>query len=257
MDGAGIYIVLEALKRIDVMKAAFFVEEEVGCIGSGAVDLTFFSDCGYIIQGDRKGSGDLILDYLNSEICSKEFLTKCEPLFKHYGFKKTWGSFTDALELSSRGVGVCTFNFSVGYYNPHTDIEYTVIKELINSTEFAINLVNYLGKVKYPHVFEKKTYSSYTPGKYKGRGSYNDWDDDYSAYFGYGYEDYDYRKSKKLKCSCSDTHLLTDTFDLDCLVCNPEIKTNSVIFCECGGRLQDRKFNYKCPVCLEVYMKQK
>ena len=73
-DGGGIYVALEALRVNKIIKVVFFVEEEIGCQGSRAIDLEFFKDCGYIIQGDRRGNLDLILEYLGSDVVSKEFM---------------------------------------------------------------------------------------------------------------------------------------------------------------------------------------
>jgi len=252
-DANGIYIVLEALKNIDVLKAAFFVEEEVGCKGSKAVDMEFFSDCGYILQGDRKGSSDLILDYISSDVVSKEFTDKCKPIFEHYNFKKASGSFTDVMELADRQVGICVFNFSVGYYNAHTDLEYTVVNELINSTEFALNLITYLGNNKFAHKYEKYKYSydysKYNYSSHRGSKNWEDWDD----YYGYGWED---SRPYKKKCTCSDTHLLSDTFSLKCGLCNPIIAYKSTEFCSCGTLLTERRHNFVCNVCSEIYMKE-
>lgn len=253
-DGGGIFVALEALKNLDVIKIAFFVQEEVGCIGSKHVSLDFFKDVGYIIQGDRKGSGDLILDYFYSEVVSKEFKDKCSPLFKNYGFKAANGSFTDVMELAERGVGVCVFNFSVGYYNAHSDDEYTIIDELINSTEFALNLLTYLGKNRFEHKYDKYNYGS-KYSNYYGR---------YDSMYGYGWEDdysydnpaYDKVEDEEDICTCSlqDSHL--HTIDPECDICNPVWIDKLDSFCiDCGSQLEERAHTINCPLCKKIKLK--
>lgn len=39
---------------------------------------------------------------------------------------------TDVLELKERGLGVSCINLSCGYYEPHSDEEFTVKKDLLN-----------------------------------------------------------------------------------------------------------------------------
>ena len=57
-DKNGIWIALKCLKKYPIMKCAFFVGEEIGCIGSSKCDMTFFTDCRYVLQCDRRGGND-------------------------------------------------------------------------------------------------------------------------------------------------------------------------------------------------------
>ena len=54
-DKNGIWICLKCLEDCKTVKCAFFGQEEVGCIGSSHADMSFFSDCRFVIQCDRKG----------------------------------------------------------------------------------------------------------------------------------------------------------------------------------------------------------
>lgn len=53
-DKNGIWICLKCLEDCKTVKCAFFVQEEVGCIGSRHADMSFFSDCRFVIQCDRE-----------------------------------------------------------------------------------------------------------------------------------------------------------------------------------------------------------
>ena len=165
-DKNGIFICLELLKKFDVMKVAFFVGEEVGCKGSGAVDLEFFKDCRFIIEPDRKDSSDLITSMFCGDVCSVEFADAIG--FKDYGYEHEQGSITDVGELVDRGVGISCLNLSCGYYDAHTDHEYTVLSELENCLNFVKHIVATCTDV-YPFVSDGSFCSKF------GGGSYYDW----------------------------------------------------------------------------------
>ena len=62
-DKCGVFACLELLKELPNLKAAFFVSEEVGCIGSFQADKNFFSNVGYCVQFDCP-ENNLISEYL-------------------------------------------------------------------------------------------------------------------------------------------------------------------------------------------------
>ena len=70
-DKNGIWIALKCLEQFPVLKIAFFKEEEIGCGGSSVADMSFFKDCRYCIQADRKGSSDLITSIGVTDLCSQ------------------------------------------------------------------------------------------------------------------------------------------------------------------------------------------
>ena len=96
-DKNGIWIALKCLQKYPVMKAAFFVEEEIGCRGSAQADLEFFTNCRYVVQCDRRGNNDLITSISFTELCSKEFIEATG--YENFGYKTEDGMMTDVLEL--------------------------------------------------------------------------------------------------------------------------------------------------------------
>lgn len=197
-DKNGIYICLECLKAFDVLKVAFFVGEEVGCVGSSNIDLSFFKDCRFIIEPDRRGGNDLITSMFCGQVCSKKFIEDIKA--EDYGYKEERGSVTDVGELTDRGVGISCLNLSCGYYEAHTDNEYTVLSELQNCLDFVMHVICDCREV-YP--FEG------------GYGSY-----------GYGYVNYGYYGRQNPKYSslvgnlvngtkCSEQVVVDDKFDHD------------------------------------------
>lgn len=164
-DKNGVWIGLRCLEKFDVIKVAFFVEEEIGCGGSGETRIKFFNDVRYILECDRRGSSDLITSICGLQIASDAFIKDVTPIATRYGYTKNSGMMTDVLELSERGVGVSCVNMSCGYYDPHTDGEFTIWEDLVNTLAFVCEIIETL-KSRYPLVVEYSCYGHY--GGYGG-----------------------------------------------------------------------------------------
>ena len=125
--------------------------EEIGCVGSGKADMTFFEDCRFVIEPDRKGHQDLITSISFTSLCSVEFIK--DTHYEKFGYKECDGMMTDILELKERGLNISCINLSCGYYKPHTDEEYTVKKDLLGCLKFVEYIIENCQKV-YPHTEE-------------------------------------------------------------------------------------------------------
>ena len=131
-DLVGIFVCLELLRDFNFMKVVFFVAEEVGCIGSSACDLSFFTDCMFIGQADRKGNADFINFSNGVQLFDADFSNFVKPVLLDFNYRECIGIATDAGCLSKRNVGIACFNISCGYYNPHTSTEYVSITDVSN-----------------------------------------------------------------------------------------------------------------------------
>lgn len=127
-DKNGILICLEALKKYDCLKVAFFREEEIGCRGSSHCEMDFFKDTRFVIQIDRKGNSDLITNIGCMDLCSEKFIQDIAP--EKWGYKEEQGMMTDVESLKENGLSVSAINMSCGYYNPHSGEEVTVKRDL-------------------------------------------------------------------------------------------------------------------------------
>lgn len=156
-DKNGIWIALKCLKEYECLKAVFFVGEERGCIGSGAADLTFFEDCRFVVQSDRRGYKDLVTNIGWNELCSREFLADTE--YEKFGYQTHEGMITDVGELKDRGLAISCINLSCGYYEPHSDEEFTVKKDLLNCLALVRHIIENCNKV-YPHKSEEGVYEN-------------------------------------------------------------------------------------------------
>jgi len=148
-DKNGVWIVLQLLRQIETMKAVLFVREEKATFegyrhGSNDCDLEFFNDVKYVLQCDRKGSGDLVTYCTKKEIrlCDDDFVP--EWILQKYGYAPVEGGVTDVVHLKQRGLQIPCCNISCGYYNAHKPEEYTNVSELLNSFEFVKTLVSTL-----------------------------------------------------------------------------------------------------------------
>ena len=150
-DKNGIWIALKCLEKYDTLKLAFFVGEEVGCVGSGKAVMDFFNDSRFVIQPDRRGYQDIINEIAWTSLCSPGFLKAAG--YKKFGYKETRGMMTDVQELKERGLQVSCINLSCGYYEPHTDHEFTVKKDLMNCLSLVEHIIENCTE-PYPHQTE-------------------------------------------------------------------------------------------------------
>lgn len=131
-DKCGIFAALEVMGKLPACKAAFFVDEEVGCLGSSDADMTFFADCSFVLQADRRGSSDFVTSIGGRPLSSAEWLAAVAPLVKAHGYSHCAGAMTDIEALRDAGVGICAANLSAGYHNPHSDGEWISLSQLDN-----------------------------------------------------------------------------------------------------------------------------
>lgn len=135
-DKCGVFTCLYFLETMPDIKVAFFSREETGCCGSKAVDHSFFKNCRYIIQPDRKGGHDFIKSYAGKTTISDAFSSEIGKIKKKYGYKNDIGTVTDCMKLWDHKVGVSCCNVSAGYYRPHSINEYISVKEVWNCIKF-------------------------------------------------------------------------------------------------------------------------
>lgn len=183
-DKNGIWICLKLLATQPAIKCAFFIKEEVGCIGSDAADMSFFENCRFVLECDRRGSEDLITKIGVVELCSPEFI-QVLPL-NEFGYKITNGMMTDIMALKNKNLGLSCVNISCGYYYPHTAQEITYLPHLLNCLNFVKAIIEKTQDV-YPHVYTPKPFTpTYLSGEPTSPGYlYDDellWEQAWEAY---------------------------------------------------------------------------
>lgn len=152
---AGVFVCLELLMTREVLKAAFFVSEEVGCLGSYLSDPTFFTNVGYALQFDAPHN-DWVTRFSNGVRLFNhkgEFFKKILPLLReHMNYGNTQDSgihpYTDVSALKILYNFSC-INYSVGYYKMHSVREYVTIKDVLLAYDMTHSILDTLGNDLY------------------------------------------------------------------------------------------------------------
>lgn len=193
-DKCGIFIAIEALTHLPCVKVAFFVDEEIGCKGSHACDLDWFSDVGFILQADRhiRNGHEIITKTNGVTSSSKAFakaLKQCAP-DDGTAWTTGTGSSTDVGALAKRGVGVSCVNLAAGYIRQHSDSEVVSITSLERTRQLVLKACSTLTSKRWRHraksMWEnaKKKGTSYHPSVRYGNGGYGGgYGDDYDHYY--------------------------------------------------------------------------
>jgi len=148
-DKCGVFACLFLLKELPHIKAAFFVTEETGCIGSRNADPNFFHDVGYAIQFDAPE------DWMVTENCfgtqlferNSSFFKTCSPILnesigEHIEYMKH--PYTDVWALKNKFNFDC-INISIGYYDYHTKNEYVVVEDTYRGIDMGREMIKKLG----------------------------------------------------------------------------------------------------------------
>ncbi|WP_459187674.1 hypothetical protein ACGE0T_16395 [Parabacteroides sp. APC149_11_2_Y6] len=140
-DKNGIYIALRLLQSLPILKVSFFVEEEIGCMGSQNSDLQFYDNCALLIECDKKGSSEIVTEVSGTELCPIFIANKLQDIGKKYGYSLSKGGKTDVVALKRRELKTPCVNISCGYYNPHSNKEFSVFEDIINCINFCNNII--------------------------------------------------------------------------------------------------------------------
>lgn len=139
---AGIAICLSMVERLSAVKAAFFVEEEIGMAGSRHLDKSFFTDVSYVIGFDspdrnratKACSGTLLFD---DEFFNKYIKDVCR---EHGVTDFRYEPYTDVKQIREQTEIIC-MNFGNGGYNAHSKTEYVKFSEMNAAEEMGMALV--------------------------------------------------------------------------------------------------------------------
>jgi hypothetical protein len=160
-DKVGVFIALEMLRQHEVIKLAFFRDEEVGCHGSYKAKVDFFHDCNIVLQCDRKGNSDFVIKAGGTELSSEAFQADAGIILSAHGYKTAHGMMTDVMALKELGIACSMANISCGYYNPHMDDEYVNISDVENCMNMVSYIIHYLGWKLYYHLPVKAQRTKY------------------------------------------------------------------------------------------------
>ena len=157
-DKCGVFLALEMLDTLDNVKVAFFVSEEIGCVGSRQADPEFFKNVGYAIQYDSPEGDSMSMSLMGDNLFIKDsdFGTKVSPLILEHGITN-WARhpYTDVWQIMEK-FNISCLNLAAGYHRYHTDNEYVVVEEVQNGFELGLKLHSILGENYYPGTKKQK-----------------------------------------------------------------------------------------------------
>lgn len=186
-DKVGIFIALVMLRDLTHVKAAFFCDEEIGCVGARRADMEFFTDCAFAIECDRRGNDDIIQN-AGVELYGNDFAEAIKPAMDEFGYGNAHGMITDVKTLKTNGLGIACCNMSCGYYNPHSNKEYIIPSDVGRTLAFVKSITTLTKHQRWVHEYVKPTYVPYVTGTYspKAWGRHNgaalDDEDSYGAW---------------------------------------------------------------------------
>jgi len=217
-DKAGVAICLNMFRFFKTIKACFFVEEEIGCVGSKEIDMKkdfykeWFGNVGYVIGYDSPDLNRAAHTCSGTKLMGKEFFEKngLAEICAKYGLNDFRSEpYTDVKSIREKTDIIC-MNFGTGYYNCHMPNEYCVLEDMDNALEMGKAIIEKLGNTEHKMKCVSGSYSvsdadtiyfnklnpsykeTYT---YQGGGAWNGGyggaDDDY------GYNDYGYSTTPK------------------------------------------------------------
>jgi putative aminopeptidase FrvX len=152
----GVFVCLELLRHMPVLKVAFMAGEEIGCHGARMSDPDWFRSVGYCIEFDCPSKN--LMSYTSSGIRlfdnNGEFIKTALPTLQKYGVKWQAHPFTDVSVLRPMH-GMSCMNLASGYYRWHADTEYVFIPDVKNAIVMAQELISALGERYYPFMNEE------------------------------------------------------------------------------------------------------
>lgn len=152
-DKAGVFACLTLLDELPDLKAAFFVSEEIGCVGSTHADPAFFQNVGYAIQFDAPENW-MVTEYCFGERLfnrDSEFFKSCDVVLKESmtdDLQYQRHPFTDVYALRKKFDFSC-INLSIGYYDYHSRYEYVVVDDVENGIKIGKKIIESVGNNYY------------------------------------------------------------------------------------------------------------
>lgn len=161
-DKAGILIGLTMFSHVDKLKACFFLEEEIGCVGSKHLNADWFNDVGYVLGYDSPDLNRAAWCCSGTKLFSANFFKEhMQEICKEHGLDTFYSEpITDVMNIRPATHIIC-MNFGSGYYNCHSSNEYCVIEDMDNACRMGHALIKHLGNKQYLLEHKEKSYGHY------------------------------------------------------------------------------------------------
>ena len=149
-DKLGCTIALALVDALPVAKAAFFVEEELGMLGSRELDVDWFADVGFCLSNDSPDRNRASRTCSNRLLYSDNFFKEIlQPVCARHGVTRFNDEpFTDVTQIRDKTSVMC-FNVGNGGQLAHSPSEYLVVEDAQNAYALGKELLEAVGTSQY------------------------------------------------------------------------------------------------------------
>ena len=149
-DKLGCAIALALVDALPVAKAAFFVEEELGMLGSRELDVDWFADAGFCLSNDSPDRNRASRTCSNRLLYSDSFFKEIlQPVCARHGVTRFNDEpFTDVTQIRDKTNVMC-FNVGNGGVLAHSRNEYLVVEDAQNAYALGKELLEAVGTGQY------------------------------------------------------------------------------------------------------------
>ena len=234
-DRAGVYSIVQLIKRGLHPTIILTTDEELGCKGAEAFIKILPQapiDLKYIIELDRRGSDDCVFYQCDNH----EF----DAYVEKFGFVTNFGSFSD-ISVICPAWGIAGVNLSIGYYDEHSYSETLYIGQMFNTINKVENMLkdaNNAPYFEYRELTNPAWLTNYIKQEAAADADAIDWDPS----FGIAKEDWQSFMAPQAKCAdCEEWDYDYNLF--------PVMEENGKEIVICADCLSKRKDVYWCHAC--------
>ena len=236
-DRAGVYAIVQILKKGLRPTVIFTTDEETGALGAEALIKKLPkcpTDLKYIIQLDRRGSDDCVFyDCDNPDF---------ETYVEEFGFVMNFGTFSD-ISVICPAWKIAGVNLSIGYYNEHSYSEVLYVGQMLNTIKKVERML--YSSTEAPHFEYKELMYKGWYSKYAHPTEDDDWGWDPS----YGISKEQWASFMEPQSKCIDCGKWD--YDYNLFPTKGE-EGDTVFFCaDCISKRQDVHW---CPTCSEPFI---
>lgn len=141
-DKCGLFLCLMAARYLPNVQIVLTRDEEIGALGAHALSPEVFAAAACVIQADRRGNDEAIINGAYDDIASGDWQAAMRPILDRHGY--SWshaGTWTDVVALADAGtISVSAVNLAAGYHRAHSEDTYIVESELDRCVTLALEM---------------------------------------------------------------------------------------------------------------------
>jgi hypothetical protein len=166
-DRAGVCAILQLIPHLPDCTIVFTVDEEMGCKGSGALDIAELGSPNIMLSFDRRGCSDAIYHTNGVDCASEACKAWLLPVYKAYGYSYASGTSTDIGELKKSGVICSAFNLSIGYKREHTRNEALNVTDYSRAMSLGLSVITAMRDKDFPYIVKREPAPLYNQSLYQ------------------------------------------------------------------------------------------